>query len=291
LKYILSNVKRIDWEKNVRLHIKLKKYEEAGAKFLAENEYALLQDEFGIDIEKEAVAALKILFGNRVVKSALIVTDFTKLGNPNFAKHLNLEIGWSDKIQKHCPDLEFSIIYGNNDERAEMWNQTKSIVLADIDTAVNDYRLKLLEQKRLEKFDCIVLDSVDSILSMKEVSAEFLSSIKPKVLWAATSVLNNNIQPELNLLLNSQAKIDRTKIRSKASIVPDAPKFILNEYWCETDENQAKEFKAALIEARKDLSGYLSQVIHYVLEPIFLLYIINLINSEILQPVNQKVKN
>jgi hypothetical protein len=55
------------------------------------------------------------------------------------------------------------------------------------------------------------------------------------------------------LLLNSQAKIDRTKIRSKASIVPDAPKFILNEYWCETDENQAKEFKAALIEARKDL--------------------------------------
>ncbi|MBK9099159.1 MAG: hypothetical protein IPM14_13765 [bacterium] len=253
LKFILSNVKRIDWEKNVRLHIKLKNYEESGAKFLAENECALLQDEFGIDIEKEAVAALKILFGNRVIKSALIVTDITKLGNPNFAKHLNLEIGWSDKIQKHCPDQEFHVIQGNNDERAEMWNQTKAIVLADIDTAMNDYRLKLLEAKRLDKFDCIILDSVDGILSMKEVSDEFLSSIKPKILWATTSSLNNDIQHSLNQLLNPQVKIDRVKIRSKALIVADTPKFILNEYWCDADDKQASEFKAALIEARKEL--------------------------------------
>lgn len=253
LKYLLSNIKRIDWEKNVRLHIKLKKYEEAGAKFLAENQYALLQDEFGIDIEKEAVAALKILFANRVIKSALIVTDLTKLGNPNFAKHLNQEIGWSDKIQKHCPDLEFHFIHGNNDERAEMWTQSKPIVLADIDTALNDCRLKIIDQKRLEKFDCIVLDSVDSILSMQEVSAEFMSSINPKIFWATTSVLDNHIQHQLNKLLNSQVQIDHVKIRSKASIMIDAPKFILNEYWCDIDEKQAAEFKAALIEARKDL--------------------------------------
>jgi hypothetical protein len=253
LKYILGNVKRIDWEKNVRLHIKLKKYEEAGAKFLAENEYALIQDEFGIDVEKEAVAALKILFGNRVIKSALIITDITKLGNPNFAKHLNQEIGWSDKIQKHCPDLDFSVIRGNNDERAEMWEQSKSIVLADIDIAMNDFRLKLLDEKRLNKFDCIVLDTVESILGMSDVSAEFFASIKPKILWTATSVLRNNIQPEINKLLNSQVKIEKVQIRSKALIIADAPKFILNEFWCEIDEKQATEFKTALVEARKDL--------------------------------------
>lgn len=253
LKYILGNVKRIDWEKNVRLHIKLKKYEEAGAKFLAENEYALLQDEFGIDSEKEAVAALKILFGNRAIKSALIVTDFTKLGNPNFAKHLNQEIGWSDKIQKHCPDLDFNIIHGNNDERAEMWELSRSIVLTDIDTAINDFRMKLLDEKRLDKFDCLVLDSVDNILAMGESGAEFLASVKSKILWATTAVLNTNIQQELNKLLNPLVKIDKVQIRTKASIISDASKFIVNEFWCETDEKQAAEFKTALVEARKDL--------------------------------------
>ncbi len=253
LKFILGNVKRIDWEKNVRLHIKLRKYEEAGARFLAENEYALLQDEFGIDLEKEAVAALKILFGNRVIKSALIVTDFTNLGNPNFAKHLNLEIGWSDKIQKHCPDLAFNIIYGNNDERAELWNQPKSIILVDTDTIIDDFRLKLFDVKQLNKFDCVVLDSVDDLLSKKEMSAEFLSSLKPKILWAASSVLDTNIYNELNKLLSNSTKIERTQVRSKSSLLAEAPKFIRNEYWCATDDKQAAEFKTALVEARKDL--------------------------------------
>lgn len=253
LSFILSNVKKVDWEKSNRLHIKLKKYEQAGAKFLIENDYALLQDEFGIDVEKEVIAALKILFGNKIIKSALIITDAIKIGNPKFAKHLNLEIGWTDKLKKHCPELSLNLVQGNNDERADLWNKSKAIIIADIDTALNDYRLKILEDKRLNKFDCIVIDSIDNVLLKKEISQEFLSSIKPKILWATSSILDRNLHRELNNFLDPSVKIERAQVRSKESILEEAPIFLLNEFWCEADENQMDEFKTSVMEARKDL--------------------------------------
>lgn len=253
LGFILSNVKKVDWEKNDKLRIKLKKYEEDGAKYLIENDYALLQDEFGIDVEKEVIAALKILFGNRIIKSALIITDAIQIGNPKFARHLNLEIGWTDKLKKHFPESSYNLIQGNNDERANLWNKSKTIIIADIDTALNDHRLKILEDKRLNKFDCIVIDSVDNFLLRKEISQEFLSSIKPKILWATSSILDRNLHRDLNNFLDPSVQIERAQVRSKESILEKAPIFIVNEFWCDADENQVSEFKTALSEARKDL--------------------------------------
>ena len=253
LSLILSNIRKVDWEKSGKHLTKLKLYEEASAKYLVENDYALLQDEFGIDIHKEAIAALKLLFINRVIKSALIITDDTSIGNPKFAKHLNIEIGWSDKIKKYCPELVAHIIQGNNDERADLWNKSRPIAIADIDTALNDYHLKIFEDKNLQKFDCIILDSVDQLLLRKEIREEFLSAIHPKILWATSSVLDKNLFRELNDLLNSSAKIERLQIRSKQSMSESLSKFLLNEFWCDSDENQVGEFKTALVECKKDL--------------------------------------
>jgi hypothetical protein len=250
---ILSNIRKVDWEKSGKYLTKLKPYEEAGAKFLVENNYALLQDEFGIDIQKETTAALKLLFTNRVIKSALIITDETSMGNPKFAKQLNIEIGWSDKIKKYCPELSLNIIHGNNDERADLWNKSKQLVIAYIDCALNDYRLKILEDKSLEKFDCIILDSVDQLLIKKEIREEFLSAIHPKILWATSNILDRNLYQELNSLLNPSSKIEKLQIRSKHSIVESVPKILFNEFWCAIDENQLTEFKTALVECKKDL--------------------------------------
>ena len=257
LGYILSNLRRVDWEKSGKYITKLKPYEEASAKFLVENNFALLQDEFGIDVQKEATAALKLLFTNRVVKSALIVTDDTSIGNPKFAKHLNIEIGWSDKIKKYCPELSLHIIQGNNDERAELWNKSKPIVIANIDTALDDYRLKILEDKNLVEFDCIILDSVDKLLLKNEIREEFLSAIHPKILWATSNILDRNLYQELNSLLNSSVKIEKLQLRSKQTITESLPKILFNEFWCDTDEYQLAEFKTALVECKKDLKRVL----------------------------------
>ena len=253
LSLILSNVRKIDWDKNEKLNIKLKKYEEDGAKFLVDNEFALLQDEFGIDIEKEVISALKVLLMNSFIKSALIITEAIQIGNPKFARNLNLEIGWTDKLKKHFPELSLNLIQGNNEERTTLWNKSQSIVIADIDTALNDFRLKILEDKRLNRFDCIVIDSVDKVLLKKEIGQEFLSSIKPKILWATSSILDRNLQRELNIFLEPSVRIAKVQVRNKESIIEDAPTFMVNEFWCEADENQLGEFKTALSDAKKDL--------------------------------------
>ena len=250
---ILSNVRKIDWEKSGKFLTKLNPYEEAGAKFLAENDYALLQDEFGIDIQKETIASLKLLFANRVIKSALVITDNTILGNPKFAKNLNIEIGWSDKIKKYSPELSLQIIQGNNDERADLWSKSKQIVIANIDTALDDYRLKILEDNYLQKFDCIILDSVDQLILHTDDKKEFLTAIHPKILWATSNLLDRNIYQELNSLLHPSVKIEKLQIRSKQSMESTLPNILLNEYWCDVDENQVAEFKTGLTQCKKDL--------------------------------------
>ena len=250
---ILANIRKVDWEKYGRKLTRLEKFEEDSAKFLVESDYALLQDEFGIDVQKETIAALKVLFTNRVIKSALIITDRTVIGNPNFAKHLNIQIGWTDKIKKICPELVLQIIQGNNDERADLWNKSKQIVVADIETSLSDYRLKILEDKSLSKFDCIILDSVENILADNDSRTEFLSALQPKILWVTSSVLDNRIKNELNNLLNPGVQIEKSQIRSKVSLSDTLPEFLLNEYWCDADENQLAEFKTSLNECKKDL--------------------------------------
>jgi len=253
LSILLSNLRKVDWEKSGRHLTKLRPYEEVSTKFLIENNYAMLQDEFGIDIQKEIIAAIKLLFINRVVKSALIITNQTMIGNAQSSKNLSLEIGWSDKLKKYCPELAFNIISGNNDERAELWNKWKPIVISDMDSAFNDYRLKILEDKYLDKFDCIILDSVDQLLENQEGKAEFLSAIQPRILWACTNVLDRSLPQELNALLNNSVQIEKVQARSKQLMVESLPKFIFNEFWCDADENQTAEFKSAIVECRKDL--------------------------------------
>jgi hypothetical protein len=253
LKFSLSNVHKADWEERKDLHIALQTYEEAGVKFLVENDYALLQDEFGIDKEKEVIAALKFLFGNRVIKSALIISSAGKKGNPELSVRCNIEIGWSDKIKKYCPELPLTIVEGSNDKRADLWNKSGVINLVDLETIINDYHLKILEENRLKRFDCIIIDEVHLVFLKKDRGRELISAIKPPILWATSSIIDNHLQQELNNWLGSSVSIDKVKIRQKESIIKDAPKFIWHEEWIDADEDQLNEFKVSIVECQKEL--------------------------------------
>jgi hypothetical protein len=253
LKFVLSSVKKVDWKERKDLHIQLRSYEETGAKFLVEHDYALLQDEFGIDKEKEVIAALKFLFGNRIIRSALIVTTSAKKGNLDLSSRCNIEIGWSDKLNKYCPELPLTVVEGDNDKRTSLWNKSGVLHLSDQATVLNDFRLKILEEKILHRFDCIILDDVHLILYAGDKGKEFLSVLKPRNLWATSGILDKNLLQNVNALLNHSVKIESVKIRDKESIVKEAPKFIWHEEWIKADEDQLKEFKVSMVECQKDL--------------------------------------
>jgi hypothetical protein len=257
LKFILSNVRKVDWEKSKSVQIRLKPYEESAAKFLAENDIALLQDELGFDTEKEVIAALKILFMNRIVKSILILTTENKKGNLQLSGKPYTQSGWIDKVIDYCPELSVTLVEGSDKERTELWNTNTSVVLATIENATNDYYFKTLSQKRLDKFDCVIIDGAHLVFSTAEKGKKFAETIKPKILWAVSSHLDRNLQQNLNEWFGSSVEIEKVLIRSKESLREQTPKFIWNEMWVSADEAQAKEFKLQLADCKKELKRVL----------------------------------
>jgi len=253
LKFVLGSIKKVDWKERKDLHIPLRSYEETGAKFLVEHDHALLQDEFGIDKEKEVIAALKFLFGNRIIRSALIVTTTAKKGNLELSSRCSIEIGWSDKLKKYSPEFPITLVEGNNEERGNLWNKSGVIHLSDQVTVLNDYRLKILEEKILKRFDCIILDDVHLILYSGDKGKEFLAALKPRTLWTTSGILDKNLQQNINSLLSSPVKIEAVKVRTKESIVKEAPRFIWHEEWIKADDDQLKEFKVSMVDCQKDL--------------------------------------
>ena len=253
VKLILRNIQKVDWDNRKDLHIRLLPYEEAGAKFLVENDFALLQDEFGLDKKREVIAALKFLFGNRFARTALIVSPAGGFGNIKLSSSCNSEIGWLDKLSKYCPELSVKLIEGDNDTRADLWNKSSLIYLVSYETVINDVNLKILENNKLKKIDCIIFDESQLLLSKKEKCESLLQNIKPKIFWAVSSHIHGSLKEELNECLGSDCKIETAKIRKKQTVAKQAPRFIWHEEWIAPDEEQKKEFKASLVDCQKDL--------------------------------------
>jgi hypothetical protein len=253
LRLILKNVQKVDWDNRKDLHIRLLPYEEAGAKFLVENDFALLQDEFGLDKKREVIAALKFLFGNRVIKSAIIASNTGSFGHVELSSACETEIGWQDKLNKYCPELSVQLIKGENDTRADLWNSSSLIYLSSYETLINDFNLKILEDKKLKQIDCIIFDESQILIRKKDKSDSFINTIKPKILWAVSSFIHDSLKDELNECLREDLKIEASKIRKKQSVAEQAPRFIWHEEWMVPDEEQKKEFKESLVECQKDL--------------------------------------
>lgn len=253
LKLLLKNVQKVQWENRQDLHIKLLPYEETGAKFLVDNDIALLQDEFGLDKKNEVIAALKFLFGNRVIKSALIFCSPASMGNIELSKTCGIEIGWLDRLIKKCPELSCQPISGDNDSRADLWNKSSHVYLADYETVLNDFHLKILDEKKIKGIDCIVFDEVQMLTRKKDRSKEFLASVKPRVLWLVSSLIKDTLKDEINEIIRQDLKIDAVKIRKKESIAKQAPRFLWYEEWLTPDDEQKKEFREGLVECQKDL--------------------------------------
>ncbi len=253
VKLLLKKVQKAEWGKRKELHVPLLKYEEEGAKFLAENDYALLMDEFGLDKEKQAVSALKFLFGNRAVKSVLIACSPGRLGDPILSEKLKTPIGWVGKITKLAPELSCTIVDGNDDERTDLWNKSSLVYLVSHSTLINDHHLKILDDKKLNSFDCVILDEAQLLFDKGEKADKLLNTLKPGILWSLTSIISKDFQRTLNEKLNNSCKIENIKIRFKKDVSANAPDFIWHEDWLHLDEDQELEYKETLVDCQKDL--------------------------------------
>jgi hypothetical protein len=253
VKLLLKKVQKVEWGKRKDLHVPLLKFEEEGAKFLAENDRALLLDEFGIDKEKQAVSAVKFLFGNRAVKSVLIVCSPGRMGDAPLSEKLSTPIGWIGKIQQIAPELSNIEVKGSDDERTDLWNKSSLVYLVSHATLLNDHHMKILDDKKLHSFDCVILDEVQMLLDKGEKAEKLLNSFKPGIFWALSSIISKELPASLNNQLNSSCKIENVKMRQKKDVALNAPDFTWHEDWLYLDEDQELEYKETLVDCQKDL--------------------------------------
>ena len=253
LKFLLKNVHKVEWAKRKDPQFPLEKYEDAGAKFLAEHDYALLQDEFGLNKEKETIAAFKFLFDSRQFRSLLIVSPRNKIGNAEHAiKHIK-GADWSNELSRWAPELSYLHVCGRDDDRVGLWNKPALIYLVDYETIINDSSSNIVEAGQLNRFDCIILDEVQQLLQRGEKGSKLLSSLKPNALWALSSLIEPSLKEKVNKKLNEKIQIENAKIRSKEKIGGKAPLFIWKENWLSHDEEQVREYNETIVDCQKDL--------------------------------------
>ena len=253
VKLLLKKVQKAEWGKRKDLHVPLLKYEEEGAKFLAENDHALLMDEFGLDKEKQALSAVKFLFGNRVIKSVLVACSPGRLGDASLSEKLKMPIGWLGKINEIAPELSYTVVEGNDDERTDLWSKSSLVYFVSHSALINDHHLKILDDKKLHSFDCVILDEAQMFVNKGEKADKLLNSLKPGVMWSLSSVISKEFLGLLNEKLNNACKIENVKIRQKKDVATNAPDFIWHEDWLHLDEDQQLEYKETLVDCQKDL--------------------------------------
>jgi len=253
LKFLLKNVHKVEWDKRKDPQLPIEKYEDAGAKFLAEHDYALLQDELGLNKEKETIAALKFLFESRHFRSVLIISSRDKIGNPRQAnKHID-SLDWTNELCRWAPELSYLQVGGSDDERVDLWKKPALIYLVDYETIINDSSSEIVEPGRLNRFDCIILDEVQQLLQRSEKGSRLLSSFKPNTLWALSSLIEPSLKEKVNKKLNEKTQIENAKIRSKEKIGGKSPLFIWRENWLNHDEEQVREYNETIVDCQKDL--------------------------------------
>ena len=257
MKLLLKNSYKVEWDKRLDLNISLTEAEEISARFLAENDRAFLADELGLEKVKECLAAIKFLFQNRIVHSSLIIVPTELIGYDNEKKKISSDSGWIGSLIKYCPELSYSVIKGSDDERSDAWNKSALIYITDYETMLHDFHMKILEHKRLSKFECIIMDEIQLLLEKSSEGEKVFRKAHPTVFWVLSSLTDNALLAQVNDILSEDNKIEKYMVNNLFDVSVDSPTLLQKEFWLEPSEYQQVEYKETFNECKKEFKKVL----------------------------------
>jgi hypothetical protein len=257
MKLLLKRTYKVEWAGRKDPDLVLSKFEEESAKFLVENNRALLAAEPGIDNIKEFLTALKFLYSNKVIFSSLIVLPVSSLGQEKNIRQPGSCLGWLGSLENYSPGLSYSVIKGDDDERTIAWKKSALVYLVDHETFLKDINLKILEKQRLAKFDCIIIDEAQDLLEKSADDKDLYKEISPNIFWALSGVVYDDILTTFNRALGAACKIEKKLVKRLTDIPTDYTGINHQEYWLEPDEHQKVEYKESLVDCRKELKRVL----------------------------------
>ncbi len=162
----------------------LMQFQREGVRVLLNRARLLLADDMGLGKTLQVIAALRILFVQRLIESALVVAPASLLDQ------------WRQELSKWAPELRAIIIRGSQTDRGWQWAAPVHVIIVSYETLRADFTDNPQAPPRRKVWDVVVADEAQKIKNRNDTSST-LKALKRKRSWALTGTPLENNEDEL----------------------------------------------------------------------------------------------
>ena len=244
-----------------------------GVRTLLQSAKLLLADDMGLGKTIQVIVALRILFVQRAIESALIVAPASVLDQ------------WRQELHKWAPELRGMTIRGNVMERGWLWKEEVHVAIVSYETLRSDLGDNLQSPVRGKTWDVLVADEAQRIKNRNATSTA-VKAVQRHRSWALTGTPVENNEEELASVVEFVDHGDRVSQdryypglklrerhrelqlrRKKGDVLQDLPPKLTTKLPIELLPSQRKSYDRALHEGIVHLRALGAEVrVQHVLE-------------------------
>lgn len=232
---LLSAFRELNWEEYYRMLNALTEHQFQSAQFLAANNYAVLNDELGYDKFDQTSAAIGFIAKKGSIKSALLISDNTRLTEY-----------WTASLKSYAKELKVKKIEPGSTKKLK-----GNSVIWCLD--IND--IGKVELKEFDKLDLIIFDELVNLKSASAQIDQLVTNSQPDYIWMLSAIINEKaVKKYLNEFEFSEKVSFNIFGSSLKDIQADEPSVITKDIWLYLDEMQSFEYAESLNQSKKELN-------------------------------------
>lgn len=144
----------------------------------------LLADDMGLGKTLQVISALRILFVQQLIESAMVIAPASLLDQ------------WRHELGKWAPELRVIIIRGSQMDRGWQWAAQVHVVIVSYETLRSDFTDNPQSPPRRKVWDVVVADEAQRIKNRNDTS-DAIKALKRKRSWALTGTPLENKEDDL----------------------------------------------------------------------------------------------
>lgn len=248
-------------------------FQRDGVRILLTRDRLLLADDMGLGKTLQVIAALRILFVQRLIESALVVAPASLLDQ------------WRQELARWAPELRAIIIRGGQMDRGWQWVAPVHVAIVSYETLRSDFTDNPQSPPRRKVWDVVVADEAQKIKNRNDTSCA-IKGLKRKRSWAVTGTPLENKEEELASIVEfvDHGDLISQKLyspgpelraihgavqlrRKKSEVLQDLPPKLVTKLHVALLPNQAKSYRRAEQQGIVHLRGLGREVrVQHVLE-------------------------